>query len=166
MAQSIYFSPTALTHIKRLIEMGGSIITDTTLVANDISAELLGSKGAKVLCFIDDPQVVMLAEQRRVTRAEVAVDYGLAVPGLKLMVVGQRARGHQPADPAAHARADVGRVRAGRAQRLRQRRTAQGAAAGQRPWPRSSPAARRAAYPATVTLVNAILREISGKSIV
>lgn len=88
LAQSIYFSPTALTHVKRLIDMGGTIITDTTLVANDISVELLGNKGAKVMCFIDDAQVVMLAEQRRVTRAEVAVDYGLAVPGPKLMVVG------------------------------------------------------------------------------
>ena len=88
LAQSIYFGPTALTHIKRLIEMGGSIITDTTLVANDIDEMLLGRNGAKVLCFIDDPQVVSLAEQRRVTRAEVAVDYGLSVPGPKLMVVG------------------------------------------------------------------------------
>lgn len=88
LAQSIYFGPTALTHIKRLIEMGGSIITDTTLVANDIDETLLGNNGAKVLCFIDDPQVVSLAEQRRVTRAEVAVDYGLSVPGPKLMVVG------------------------------------------------------------------------------
>ena len=68
--------------------MGGSIITDTTLVANDIDEAMLGHNGAKVLCFIDDPQVVLLAEQRRVTRAEVAVDYGLAVPGPKLMVVG------------------------------------------------------------------------------
>lgn len=88
LAQSIYFGPTALTHVKRLIEMGGSIITDTTLVANDIDSSLLGRNGAKVMCFIDDPQVVSLAEQRRVTRAEVAVDYGLAVPGPKLMVVG------------------------------------------------------------------------------
>ena len=88
LAQSIYFGPTALTHIKRLIEMGGSIITDTILVANDIDTSLLGNNGAKVLCFIDDPQVVSLAEQRHVTRAEVAVDYGLAVPGIKLMVVG------------------------------------------------------------------------------
>ncbi len=88
LSQSIYFGPTALTHIKRLIEMGGSIITDTTLVANDIDSSLLGRNGAKVLCFIDDPQVVALAKQRRVTRAEVAVDYGLAVPGPKLMVVG------------------------------------------------------------------------------
>ena len=88
LAQSIYFGPTALTHIRRLIEMGGSIVTDTMLVANDIDESLLGRNGARVVCFIDDPQVVMLAEQRRVTRAEVAVDYGLAVPGLKLMVVG------------------------------------------------------------------------------
>ena len=88
LAQSIYFGPTALTHIRRVIEMGGSIITDTTLIANDINMNLLGNKGAKVLCFIDDPQVVALAQQRHVTRAEVAVDYGLAVPGIKLMVVG------------------------------------------------------------------------------
>ena len=88
LAQSIYFSPTALTHIKRLIELGGTIVTDTTLVANGIDASLLGSAGAKVACFIDDPQVINLAEQRRVTRAEIAVDFGLALPGPKLMVVG------------------------------------------------------------------------------
>ena len=62
--------------------------TDTTLVAGDIDASLLGENGAKIICFIDDPQVVQLAEQRRVTRAEVAVDMGLAVEGPKLMVVG------------------------------------------------------------------------------
>ena len=88
LAQSIYFGPTALTHVRRIVEMGGSVITDTTLVAGDIDASLLGDKGARVLCFIDDPQVVYLAEQRHITRAEVAVDTGLAVPGPKLMVVG------------------------------------------------------------------------------
>ncbi|MBO4297910.1 MAG: precorrin-8X methylmutase [Clostridia bacterium] len=88
LTKSICFGPTAMTHIRRLIEMGGTIIADTTLVAGDIDADLLGSKGASVMCFIDDPQVVALAEQRRVTRAEVAADVGLAVPGFKLMVVG------------------------------------------------------------------------------
>lgn len=88
LTQNVYFGPTALTHIRRLIETGGTIVADTTLVANDIDASLLGENGAKVVCFIDDPQVVTLAEQRRVTRAEVAVDYGLALQGPKLMVVG------------------------------------------------------------------------------
>lgn len=105
LSQSIYFSPTALTHIKRLIEMGGTIITDTTLVQNGIDASLMGNKGAKVACFIDEPQVISLAEQRRITRAEIAVDYGLAMPGPKLMVVGSapaainrmiRRRQHEP----------------------------------------------------------------------
>ena len=88
LSKSVYFGPTALTHIKRLIEMGGSIITDTLLVANDIDDSLLGNNGTRIICFIDDPQVVLLAEQRHVTRAEVAVDCGLAIPGPKLMVVG------------------------------------------------------------------------------
>jgi len=88
LTQSIYFSPTALTHIKRLIDMGGTIITDTTLVANGVDQSLLGTKGAKVACYIDEPQIILLAEQRRITRAEIAVDYGLALGGPKLMVVG------------------------------------------------------------------------------
>ena len=105
LSQSIYFSPTAITHIRRLIEMGGTIVTDTTLVENGIDTSLLGNKGAKVSCFIDEPQVISLAEQRRITRAEIAVDYGLAITGPKLMVVGSapaainrmiRRRQHEP----------------------------------------------------------------------
>lgn len=88
LSQSIYFSPTAITHIRRLIEMGGTIITDTTLVENGIDTALLGSHGASIACFIDNPQVISLANQRRITRAEIAVDYGLALSGPKLMVVG------------------------------------------------------------------------------
>lgn len=88
IGQSIHFRPTALTHIRRLLEMGGSVITDTMLLANDIHADLLGSKGARILCFIDTPEVIALAQQRHVTRAEVAVDYALSTPGPKLIVIG------------------------------------------------------------------------------
>ena len=88
LAQNIYFGPTALTHIRRIIETGGSIITDTTLVAGDIDSGLLGTNGAQIICYIDDPQVVQLAEQRHVTRAEVGVDMGLALQGPKLLVIG------------------------------------------------------------------------------
>ena len=84
LSQSVYFGPTAMTHIRRLIEMGGTIITDTVLLANDIDTGLLGDNGTQILCFIDDPQVVYLAKQRHVTRAEVAVDYILLSPGAYL----------------------------------------------------------------------------------
>ncbi|MBE5808674.1 MAG: hypothetical protein E7317_10100 [Clostridiales bacterium] len=88
LMQSIYFGPTALTQIKRVIETGGSIIADTSLLANGVDETLIGNNGCKVLCFIDDAQVNMVAQQRRITRAEVAVDYGLQVPGPKLMLIG------------------------------------------------------------------------------
>ena len=164
LAQSIYFSPTALTHVKRLVEMGGSIITDTTLVANDIDASLLGGKGAKVLCFIDDPQVVMLVEQRRVTRAEVAVDYGLAVPGPKLMVVGSapaainrliQRRMHEPMSDVCVLAAPSGFASAVQLkERLLDSDLASIITRG-----------KKGGVPATVTLVNAILREISLKTV-
>jgi precorrin-8X/cobalt-precorrin-8 methylmutase len=162
LAQSIYFSPTALTHIKRLVDMGGSIITDTMLVASDIHEELLGNKGAKVLCFIDDPQVVMLAEQRRVTRAEVAVDYGLAVPGPKLMVVGSapsainrliQRRQREPMSDVCVLAAPSGFASAVQLkERLLDSDLASIIARG-----------KKGGIPATVALVNAILKEIGAR---
>jgi len=162
LAQSIYFSPTALTHIKRLVDMGGSIITDTMLVASDIHEELLGNKGAKVLCFIDDPQVVMLAEQRRVTRAEVAVDYGLAVQGPKLMVVGSapsainrliQRRQREPMSDVCVLAAPSGFASAVQLkERLLDSDLASIIARG-----------KKGGIPATVALVNAILKEIGAR---
>lgn len=160
LAQSIYFGPTALTHIKRLIEMGGSIITDTTLVANDIDESLLGHNGAKVLCFIDDPQVISLATQRRVTRAEVAVDYGLAVPGPKLMVVGSAPaainrmitrRQHEPMSDVCVLAASTGFASVVQLkERLMDSDLTSIVVRG-----------KKGGVPATVSIMNAILREIS-----
>ena len=160
LSKSIYFGPTALTHIKRLIEMGGTIITDTTLVANDIDANLLGGKGAKIICFIDDPQVVSLAEQRHVTRAEVAVDCGLAVPGPKLMVVGSAPaainriiirRQHEPMSDVCVLAAPTGFASVVQMkERLMDSDLTSIIVRG-----------KKGGVPATVALVNAILREIA-----
>ena len=53
LGQSVYFGPTALTHIKRLIEMGGSIITDTTLAkpvgAASTHTSLMGSRCLRLI---------------------------------------------------------------------------------------------------------------------
>lgn len=88
LSSSIQFSPTAMTLIKRLLLFGGTIVADTTLIPSGVDPQLLGSNGARLVTFINDPNVVQLAEQKRVTRAEIAVDMGLALPGAKLMVVG------------------------------------------------------------------------------
>ena len=87
-AQSLQFSPTALTHIKRMLAAGGTIIVDTSLIEGDVDTSLLKGTDAQLKCFIDDPEVVQLAEIRHTTRAEIAVDIALALQGPKLMVVG------------------------------------------------------------------------------
>lgn len=87
-AKSLHFSPTALTHIKRTVQAGGTIVVDTQLMEADIDLSTLEGTDAKVRCFIDDNEVVKLAEIRRTTRAEIAVDIALSLPGPKLIVVG------------------------------------------------------------------------------
>ena len=160
LAQSIYFSPTALTHVKRLIEMGGTIITDTTLVANGIDINLMGNKGAKIACFIDEPQVISLAEQRRITRAEIAVDYGLALSGPKLMVVGSapaainrmiRRRQHEPMSNVCVLAASTGFASVVQLkERLMDSDLTSIVVRG-----------KKGGIPATIAIVNAILREIA-----
>ena len=87
LAQSLEFNPTALTHIKRLLIYGGSIIADTNLIVSDIEQAIPSESGVQVKCFLDEPEVVKLANLHRSTRAEIAADVGLSTPGLKLMVV-------------------------------------------------------------------------------
>lgn len=88
LAKSINISPTALTHIKRTIAAGGTIVVDTQLMEADLDISALEGTKAQIRCFIDEPEVIKLAEIRRTTRAEIAVDIALSMPGPKLMVVG------------------------------------------------------------------------------
>jgi len=88
LAQGIHFSPTALTLVRRVMMTGGSIICDTALALSDIDKQSARRLGVSTVCYIDDPRVIALAEQRRTTRAEVALDFALSQSGAKLLVVG------------------------------------------------------------------------------
>ena len=81
-------SPTVISNIRRLITNGGTIITDTEILAQSIDASLLEGSPAKLKCFIDDPEVLLRAQAKGTTRAEVALDVGLTQPGNKLFVIG------------------------------------------------------------------------------
>lgn len=95
LTQNVYFSPTALTHIRRMMQGSGSIITDTQLTASGIDRAALAGKDVEVKCFIDSPKVTELARARGITRAEIAADYALAEPGPKLLVYGSAPAGIQ-----------------------------------------------------------------------
>ncbi len=88
LSQSLHFSPTALTLVRRVMMTGGQIVTDTALALSDIDKQAARRLGVSTACYIDEAQVIALAEQRRTTRAEVALDFALSQPGTKLIVVG------------------------------------------------------------------------------
>lgn len=88
LVQSLHFSPTALALVRRVMMSGGKVITDTTLALNDIDKDMANKLNVQLHCFIDDPGVVNLASQRRITRAEIALDYALTLDGMKLLVIG------------------------------------------------------------------------------
>ena len=86
--QSMHFSPGVISRIQRQMGLGLSIIADSNLVMSGIDHELCAQLPVRVECFMDDPQGVSFATQKRITRAEIAVDRALALPGPKLIVVG------------------------------------------------------------------------------
>ena len=86
--QSMHFSPGIISRIQRQMGLGLSIIADSNLVMSGIDRELCQQLPVRLECFMDDPQVVSFATQKRITRAEIAMDRALSLPGPKLIVVG------------------------------------------------------------------------------
>ena len=88
LRQSLHFSTGVISRIERQMALGCSIIADSKLVYSGINRELCSTMPIRVECFMDDPSVVNFATQKRTTRAEIAVERALALPGPKLIVVG------------------------------------------------------------------------------
>ncbi len=88
LRRSLHFTPGVVNRMERQLRLGCSIIADSKLVAGGIDRELCTVLPARVECFMDDPSVVSFASQKRTTRAEMAVDRALSLPGHKLIVVG------------------------------------------------------------------------------
>lgn len=88
LVQSIHFSPTALTFVRRLVTSGGTIITDTMLSLSNADMEQISQLGLQITCFIDNPIVISTAEKKHVTRAEIAVEHAMNIEGMKLFVIG------------------------------------------------------------------------------
>jgi len=86
--QSLHFSPGIISRIERQLSLGCSIVADSKLVYGGINRDLCADLPVRIECFMDDPLVVNFATQKRTTRAEIAVERALSLPGPKLLVVG------------------------------------------------------------------------------
>lgn len=86
--QSIHFSTGVISRIERQLSLGCTIVADSKLVYSGINRDVCSSLPIRMECFMDDPLVVNFATQKRTTRAEIAVERALSIPGPKLLVVG------------------------------------------------------------------------------
>ena len=85
---SLHFTPGVVDRIERELILGCGLVADSNLISAGLNREAVARLSLQPQCFLDDPSVVSLAAQKRITRAEVAVEQALSLSGPKLLVVG------------------------------------------------------------------------------
>lgn len=88
LRQCTHFSTGVVNRIERQMKLGMTIVTDTNLILAGLDRSLASQLNVNMECFIDSPMVVSGAMQKRITRAELAVERAMALSGPKLIVVG------------------------------------------------------------------------------
>ena len=72
--ETLTFSEGAVEKMKRAIESGCHIVTDTTMALSGINKKTLAKFGGEVHCFIGDEDVAAEAKERGVTRSLVSME--------------------------------------------------------------------------------------------
>ena len=85
---SVRFHPKAIASGIDAIKSGRKIITDMEMVRSGINKKLLNPFGCEVLCFINNPEVISMAEKNQKTRAESAVELAVDVMQGGIYVIG------------------------------------------------------------------------------
>ena len=88
LRRCMHFTAGVVNRIERQMKLGMTVVTDTNLVLAGLDRSAASQLSVRMECFIDSPMVVSGAMQKHITRAEIAVEQALALPGPKLIVVG------------------------------------------------------------------------------
>ena len=84
----VRFSDGAVRAGIRAIEAGATIVTDTEMARCAIPPRRLAPFGCAVRCFMNDPDVAAAAKAAGSTRAALAVDFALDLPGPLIFAIG------------------------------------------------------------------------------
>jgi len=88
LRECIHFTTGVLHRIERQMTLGCFLVADTRLILNDLDPALIKALPVQPKCFLDNPQVVQHAATKRLTRAEVAMEIAMSLPGPKIMIIG------------------------------------------------------------------------------
>ena len=87
-AGTLRFSENAVSVLRRLLEQGTRIVTDTNMAKSGINKGFLSRYGGEALCFMAEADVAAEAAERGITRAMVSMERAAALPGDCIYVVG------------------------------------------------------------------------------
>lgn len=87
-AHTMAYSPGSVALAGRLLLSGADIVTDTNMALAGINKRALEKLGGKAHCFMGEEGVALLAAERKVTRASVAMELASGLPGPVIFVIG------------------------------------------------------------------------------
>lgn len=87
-ADSLAFSPDAVSRAKQALQAGATVVTDTNMALAGISKPALAKLGGNAVCFMADPEVAAEAKERGVTRAAVSMEHAAKLQGAVLFAIG------------------------------------------------------------------------------
>jgi len=88
LRRCMHFTVGVVNRIERQMKLGMTVITDTNLILSGLDRNAASQLNVRMECFIDSPMVMNGAMHKHITRAEIAVEQALTLPGPKLIVVG------------------------------------------------------------------------------
>lgn len=87
-AKTLVYSENAVKIVRKLIQDGADIVTDTNMALTGINKKKLAEFGGKAHCFMADEEVAREAKKRDMTRASVSMERALQIEKPKIFAIG------------------------------------------------------------------------------
>ncbi len=74
---NMYFSKNSITKLKELLERKAKLIVDTNMIRAGLSKFYLDKYENEVICYVNEPEVFVMAKQNKTTRSYAAVQLAI-----------------------------------------------------------------------------------------
>lgn len=87
-SRTLCFSKDAVLILESLIKNGADIVTDTNMAMAGINKKVLQKFGGQIHCFMADEDIVLMAKERRMTRAALSMEKAATIKKPVIFAIG------------------------------------------------------------------------------
>lgn len=87
-ARTFRFSDKAVEKALEVLKNGVTIVTDTNMACTGINKPGLEKLGGKAICFMADPDIAIIAKEKKSTRAAASMEKACSIEGPVIIAVG------------------------------------------------------------------------------